>query len=94
MIVAIILSIMFLLGDVGVLFLSQPSFGRLPQGKRLERIKQSPHYDGKRFVNEIETAFTTGKKSKLQVWKDFMLGGKTLPYRPPLQILPEQAHIL
>ena len=78
MIVAIILSIMFLLGDVGVLFLSQPSFGRLPQGKRLERIKQSPHYDGKRFVNEIETAFTTGKKSKLQVWKDFMLGDKTL----------------
>lgn len=29
-------------------------------------------------MNEIETEFTTGKKSKLQVWKDFMLGDKSL----------------
>ena len=78
MIAAIFFSIFFLFCDAGVLFLTQPSFGRLPQGKRLERIKQSPHYDGKKFVNEIETEFTTGKKSKLQVWKDFMLGDKTL----------------
>ena len=78
MIVAIFFSVFFLFCDAGVLFLTQPSFGRLPQGKRLERIKQSPHYNGKVFVNEIETEFTTGKKSKLQIWKDFMLGDKSL----------------
>ena len=78
MITAIFFSVFFIFCDAGVLFLSQPSFGRLPQDKRLERIKQSPHYNGKKFVNEIETEFTTGKKSKLQVWKDFMLGDKSL----------------
>ena len=78
MITAIILSVLFILGDASVLFLSQPSFGRIPQGKRLERIKQSSHYDGKQFVNEVETPFTTGNKSKLAIWRDFMLGDKTL----------------
>ena len=49
MITAIILSVLFILGDAGVLFLSQEKFGRIPQGKRLERIKQSPNYDGKQI---------------------------------------------
>ena len=47
----IALSTLFILGTVGVLFLNQAKFGRIPQGKRLERIKQSPHYDGQKFVN-------------------------------------------
>ena len=51
MITAIVLSILFILGDCGVLFLSQKSFGRLPEGERLERIVKSPNYDGKQFVN-------------------------------------------
>ena len=74
MVTAIILSILFILGDAGVLFLSQASFGHIPQGKRLERIKKSPHYDGKQFVNEVQTVFSTGKKGKLEVWKDFLFG--------------------
>ena len=45
MITAIVLSVLFILGDAGVLFLSQEKFGHIPQGKRLERIKQSPNYD-------------------------------------------------
>jgi hypothetical protein len=56
MITATILSVLFILGDAGVLFFGQAKFGRLPQGERLERIKQSPHYDGKQFVNEVENA--------------------------------------
>ena len=81
MITAIVLSILFLLGDAGVLFLSQEKFGRLPQGKRLERIQQSPHYDGKKFVNEIETVNMTSDKSSLAIWKDFMFGdnSQTIP---------------
>lgn len=47
MITAIVLSVPFILGDAGVLFLSQEKFGHIPQGMRLERIKQSPNYNGK-----------------------------------------------
>ena len=77
MITAIVLSVFFILGDAGVLFLSQEKFGRIPQGKRLERIKQSPHYDGKQFVNEVETVTMTGDKNIFAVWKDFLFGDKT-----------------
>ena len=78
MITSIILTIFFILGDAGVLFLSQASFGHIPQGKRLERIKQSPNYDVKKnqFVNEVETEFMTGNKSTLTVWKEFMFNKK------------------
>ncbi|WP_290951708.1 MBL fold metallo-hydrolase [Fibrobacter sp.] len=63
---------------MGILFISQPSFGRLPQGERLERVRKSPHYDGTQFVNEVETAFSTGNRTKLGVWKDYVFGDKTL----------------
>ena len=76
MITTIILTVLFLLGDAGVLFLSQESFGKLPQGKRLERVKKSPHYDGKQFVNDEETEFMTGNKSTLTVWREFMFNKK------------------
>ena len=77
MITAIVLSILFILGDAGVLFFGQAKFGRLPQDERLERIKQSPHYDGKQFVNEVETVTMTGDKNIFAVWKDFLFGDKT-----------------
>ena len=77
MITAIILSVLFILGDMGVLFLSQASFGHIPQGKRLERIKQSPNYDGKQFVNEVETVTMTGDRGVFAVWKDFLFGDKS-----------------
>ena len=38
-----------LAGGAG-LFVSQEKFGRAPQGARLERIKQSPHYVNGQFV--------------------------------------------
>lgn len=78
MITSIILTILFILGDAGVLFMSQASFGKIPQGKRLERVKQSPHYDikKKQFVNEVETEFMTGNKSTLTVWREFMFNKK------------------
>ena len=74
MVVAIILSILFLLGDAGVLFLSQKSFGRLPQGERLARIRQSPNYNGKEFVNLDSTVTMAGQRSKFQIWKEFLFG--------------------
>ena len=77
MITAIVLSVLFILGDAGVLFLSQEKFGRVPRGARLERIKKSPNYDGKKFVNEVETVTMTGDKGVFAVWRDFMFGDKT-----------------
>lgn len=65
MVTAIVFSILFVLGDIGVLFLSQESFGRLPRGKRLERIHKSPNYNVKeeKFVNAEPTVTMTGDKS-------------------------------
>jgi len=74
MIIAITLSILFALGDIGIMFLSQESFGRLPRGERLERIKKSPNFDGKTFVNEVPTILMTGEKSTFSTWKDFIFG--------------------
>nr|WP_295861321.1 MBL fold metallo-hydrolase [uncultured Fibrobacter sp.] len=76
MITAIILSVLFILGDASVLFLGKASFGHIPQGKRLERIKQSPNYDGDKFVNEVETPHMTSNKSMFDVWMDFLVGEK------------------
>ena len=44
MIVGIIVGIVAVAVIVGFVFVNQPSFGRAPQGERLERIKKSPHY--------------------------------------------------
>ena len=76
-IMIIALSTLFILGAAGVLFLNQAKFGRIPQGDRLEHIKQSPNYDGKQFVNEIETVTMTGNKNVFAVWKDFLFGDKS-----------------
>lgn len=82
MVTAIILSIFFLLGDAGVLFLSQKCFGRIPQGERLARIKKSPNYNGKEFVNIDSAAVMVYKKSKLQVWKEFLFDNSGVQIAP------------
>lgn len=65
MVTAIVLSVLFALGNIGLLFISQESFGRLPQGERLERIRKSPNYDisKKQFVNQEPTVTMTSDKS-------------------------------
>ncbi len=60
-----------------MLFVHQEKFGRLPRGARLERIKKSPHYDGKKFVNELETVKVTNEKGIVAVWSDFLLSKKS-----------------
>lgn len=82
MVTAIILSIVFALGNAGVLFLSQKCFGRLPQGERLVQIKNSPNYNGKEFVNLDTTENLIYKKSKLQVWKEFLFDNSGVQLSP------------
>lgn len=59
------------------LFLRQPSFGRLPQGERLERILKSPHYKDGEFKNLEVTPAITSKKSPWQTMADFLFSDRS-----------------
>lgn len=43
--------VLFLLSLTVYLYLKQEKFGQMPQGQRLERIEQSPHYHDHQFQN-------------------------------------------
>lgn len=51
----ILLVIIALLIGLVMLFLQLPQFGQAPSGERLQRIKQSPHYQDGAFVNQEAT---------------------------------------
>ena len=65
MIVGIIVGIMAVAVIAGFVFVNQPSFGRAPQGERLERIKKSPHYKDGEFRNLHSTMIMTSQKGRL-----------------------------
>ena len=46
----LVLLVCILIGG-GYAFMSQASFGKLPEGDRLDAISQSPHYEGGAFRN-------------------------------------------
>ena len=46
----LVLLLCILIGG-GYAFMSQASFGKLPEGERLDAISQSPHYEGGAFRN-------------------------------------------
>ena len=46
------------------IFINQPSFGSLPQGARLERIKRSPHYRDGQFNNLHPTQMMTSDEGR------------------------------
>ena len=52
MIVGIIVGIVAVAVIAGFVFVNQPSFGRAPQGERLERIKKSPHYKDAQYGDD------------------------------------------
>lgn len=60
----------------GILFMNQPSFGRLPKGERLERIKRSPNYKDGQFRNREETVQITSDKNGFAAMWDFLFGKK------------------
>ena len=55
-----------------VLFLQTPSFGRLPRGERLERIKRSPNFRDGEFRNMEPTVLMTSEKGKWGAMLDFV----------------------
>ncbi len=56
-----------------VVFMNQPSFGRLPRGQRLERIENSPNYLDGQFRNLSPTPHLVSDKSRARVMLDFLL---------------------
>lgn len=71
---------------VTILFMRQPSFGKLPSGKRLERIKGSPQYRDGSFRNQSVTPSFTGGANLFTVVKDFFFGKHER--RQPDKIVP------
>ena len=62
MVAGIIIGILIVLGVAGIAFVNQPSFGRLPKGERLEKIKRSPQYRDGALTGYVEVpVFKTGK---------------------------------
>ena len=63
---------------VGVFaFLRQQSFGKLPSGERLERIRKSPNYRNGQFRNLQPTAMMTGEKSRWQALWEFVTSDRS-----------------
>lgn len=77
MIVGIIVGIVAVAVIVGFVFVNQPSFGRAPQGERLERIKKSPHYKDGEFRNLHSTMMMTSQKGRLGAFWGFLFKQET-----------------
>ena len=65
-------------------FINQPSFGRLPQGEHLERIKRSPHYRDGQFSNLHQTPVMASDKGFFEAMFSFL-------FRKPEGLRPEDA---
>ena len=72
MMIGIVVGIVMIVGMAGFAFMCQPSFGRLPQGERLERIKRSPQYRDGEFRNVHPTELMTSGKGRLQTMWEFL----------------------
>jgi L-ascorbate metabolism protein UlaG (beta-lactamase superfamily) len=84
------------------LFMQQKSFGKLPSGSRLERIKQSPNYKDGSFQNILPTPMIAEDASYPKMMVDFFFGkgvnrepSKTLPsIKTNLKSLPDEPSII
>ena len=85
MIVGIIVGIVAVAVIAGFVFVNQPSFGRAPQGERLERIKKSPHYKDGEFRNLHSTVMMTSQKGRLGAFWGFLFKKET-DLRPETEI--------
>lgn len=67
------IAIIIVLAAVSVfLFINQPSFGRLPSGERLERVRKSPNYRNGEFRNLHETPLLVSNRGRLQGMWEFL----------------------
>ena len=74
MVINIVLIVLILLVIAVYLFMRQSSFGKVPSGERLEKIKRSPHYKEGSFQNLSDTPSLTGDISYPRLMKEFFFG--------------------
>lgn len=78
-----------------VLFLHQPSFGRMPRGERLERIKRSPQYQDGKFNNLHPTPLMTSGKGRFGTMWKFLFSKKEGLYPDhPLSVVKTDLQVL
>ncbi|MBX2898986.1 MAG: MBL fold metallo-hydrolase [Cyclobacteriaceae bacterium] len=80
-----LLAVTFLLCIVTFLFMQQKSFGKLPRGKRLQRIEQSPNYRSGSFQNLTPTTMLAEDASYFSMMREFI---KDKPGRYPNDSVP------
>ncbi len=86
MTIAVLVIVAFFL--IVFVFVQQPKFGKLPSGKRLGLIKQSPNYQNGSFQNVSNTPSLTEGASFFGVLKEFMFGASKR--RKPIDKIPTQ----
>ena len=64
-------------------------FGGHPAGERLEKLQDSPYFDGGRFRNPIDTPMV--RPSLGLAWEYFTEGGRRVPKEDFPIITPERA---
>lgn len=69
-----VVTIVLVLVLATVVFMQQASFGKMPSGERLQRIKRSPQYKDGSFQNFSPTPTFTGGAGFYTVLKDFLFG--------------------
>ncbi len=72
----------------GTIVMNQAKFGKLPQGERLARIKESPNYKDGAFQNLSHTPELTEGYSMWKVAMNFFLQKKT--DQKPTELIPHQ----
>lgn len=72
MVVIVVACIILAAVTAGVIFINHPSFGRLPRGERLERIKRSPYYRDGSFHNIQSAPLMTSSKSRWENMWNFL----------------------
>src|SRR5690606_11560796 len=80
------LSVALLLAIATITYMQHPKFGKAPSGKRLELIKQSPHYKDGRFQNMHFTPYVTEGYSMSSVAYDFIF--TKFPRTEPTDSIP------
>lgn len=81
--------IILILGITVFAFVNQRSFGRNPQGERLDRIKHSPHYYDGEFHNRHEISVMTSDENRFKGFMKFLFGKRSKKLRPdtPLTVI-------
>lgn len=86
--IIVLAGVMLLTGITSFSFLKMSQFGKAPSGRRLERIKQSPHYKNGKFQNQHATPlFAPGYNMGKAVYEVII---KHNPRKTPVEVIPSQ----